>query len=153
MYRVLIVEDEEPKYVHIKNHIAQILSTAQVSHAKSVTSATDSLEDNIPDLLILDMSLPTFDISEEESGGRPQGFGGIEVLREMQIENWLCPTIVITGYSAFQRDGVQRVSLEELSTELMKEFPSFLKGVLHFNSSFSEWQVELEKIISNTGAC
>ncbi|MDO6528066.1 hypothetical protein Q4519_20530 [Motilimonas sp. 1_MG-2023] len=152
MYKVLIVEDEEPKYVHIKNHIQQILPIVVVSHAKSVTSAVDRLEDNIPDLLVLDMSLPTFDISEEESGGRPQGFGGIEVLREMQIENWRCPTIVITGYSAFQRDGVQRVSLDELSTELMKEFPDFLKGVLHFNSSFSEWQVELEKIITSTGA-
>jgi CheY-like chemotaxis protein len=151
MYKVLIVEDEEPKYVHIKKHIEQILPTVEVFHVKSVSSAIDTLEDNLPNLLVLDMSLPTFDISEDESGGRPQGFGGVEVLREMQIENRLCPTIVITGYSAFQRDGVQRVSLDELSSELMKEFPSFLKGVLHFNSSFSEWQVELERIIFNSG--
>ena len=120
-------------------------------HLKSVTSATNYLEHTLPDLLILDMSLPKFDISEDESGGRPQGFVGVEVLREMSIERWLCSTIVITGYSAFQRDGINRVTLDELSRELMTEFPNFLKGVLHFNSSFSEWQVELQNIISKEG--
>jgi len=149
MFNVLIIEDEEPKYVHIKKYIEQLVSNVSLLHLKSVTSAIDQLEDSLPDLLILDMSLPTFDITEEESGGRPQGFGGIEVLREMLIEGWLCPTIVITGYSAFQRDDIHRVTLDELSEELMNEFSSILKGVLHFNSSFSEWQVELETIISN----
>lgn len=151
MYNVLIVEDEEPKYAHIKRHIEKLLTSVSITHVKSVTSAIDYLEDTLPDLMILDMSLPTFDISENESGGRPQGFGGIEVLREMSIEKWYCSTIVITGYSAFQRDGVSRVTLEELSKELMSEFSHILKGVLHFNSSFSEWQVELNNIISKEG--
>ena len=151
MYSVLIIEDEEPKYAHIKRHIEKLLNDVSVIHQKSVTSAINYLEDTLPDLLILDMSLPTFDISEDESGGRPQGFGGIEILREMAIETWFCPTIVITGYSAFQRDGVNRVTLEELSEELMTEFSSFLKGVLHFNSSFSEWQIELKNIINKEG--
>ena len=149
MFNVLIVEDEEPKFVHIRKLVEKIITTVSITHVKSVSSAVDCLEDSLPNLLILDMSLPTFDITEEESGGRPQGFGGIEVLREMLIEKWFCPTIVITGYSAFQRDGVQRVTLDELSEELMTEFSSFLKGVLHFNSSFSEWQGELKTVINN----
>jgi CheY-like chemotaxis protein len=151
MYKVLIVEDEEPKFEHIKKHLEKLLTNISLVHVRSVTSATDYLEDETPDLMILDMSLPTFDISEEESGGRPQGFGGIEVLREMAIEKWRCSTIVITGYSAFPRDGENRVTLDELSKELMTEFPNILKGVLHFNSSFSEWQVELKNIISQEG--
>lgn len=152
MFSVYIVEDEEPKYVHIRNYVEKIMPGVTVTHAKSVTSAVNLLEDFLPNLLILDMSLPTFDITVEESGGRPQGFGGIEVLREMLIEKWFCPTIVITGYSAFQRDSIQKVTLDELSEELMIEFPAFLRGVLHFNSSFSEWQVELRMIIENSRA-
>jgi len=151
MYNLLIVEDEEPKYVHIKRYIESFVPNVSITHLKSVTSAVDYLEDALPDLLILDMSLPTFDISEKESGGRPQGFGGVEVLREMAIEKWDCSTIVITGYSAFQRDGVSKVTLLELTKELMEEFPNILKGVLHFNSSFSDWQVALKKIIQEEG--
>ncbi|MCG8669282.1 MAG: response regulator [Pseudomonadales bacterium] len=151
MYNVLIVEDEEPKFVHIRRHIENLVGNCTIHHMKSVNSAIRYLENKLPDLLILDMSLPTFDITEEESGGRPQGFGGIEVLREMKIENWGCPTIVITGYSAFQRDDANRVSLDDLSKELLEEFPEFLRGVLHFNSSFSEWKTELQSIINLEG--
>lgn len=148
MYTILIVEDDEPKYTHIKEYIEGLLTEVTIVHKKSVNSAVECLEELIPDLLILDMSLPTVDITVDDNGGRPQGFGGIEILREMSVESIVCPTIVITGYSAFKKDRENRMTLGELSKELHEEFPEILKGVLHFNSAFSEWQIELNKVIS-----
>ncbi len=148
---VLIVEDETPKFKHVKNYLVELCGHLEVSHARSVSSALDSLEDNLPDLLILDMSLPTFDISDNEGGGRPQGFGGIEILRSMLLENMQCPTIVITGYPAFQKDSGETVGLGDLIDELQREFGAFLKGTLHFNSTFSEWRIELQRILKKEG--
>jgi CheY-like chemotaxis protein len=78
---ILLVEDEAPKSTHIERFLKNLAPNVVISLAKSVNSAFDALEQNVPDLLLLDMSLPTFDIGDRESGGRPQGFGGIEILR------------------------------------------------------------------------
>jgi CheY-like chemotaxis protein len=141
--RVLIVEDEAPKLLHIERFLRSVRKNLQIVAARSVNSALDELESVSPDLLLLDMSLPTFDIGERENGGRPQGFGGIEILRYMALANLSCPTIVITGYEAFLRETGKHVDLSQMRSELMEEFPNFLKGVLHYNSSYDEWKDSL----------
>jgi len=144
--KILLVEDEAPKRTHIEAFLQNLEQKVIISHAMSVTSALEALETKLPDLLLLDMSLPTYDIGEREAGGRPQGFGGTEVLRHMVMANLECPTIVITGYEAFLRkEGT--VDLSQLSSELGHEFPGLLRGVLHYNSTYAEWKVELDKIL------
>jgi CheY-like chemotaxis protein len=116
-----------------------------------VNSALDEIEKELPDLLLLDMSLPTFDIDERESGGRPQGFGGLEILRQMKLAELQCPTIVITGYEAFLRETGKPLELSELRKELIEEFPDILLGVLHYDSTFDEWKKELKNALAITG--
>jgi CheY-like chemotaxis protein len=144
---VLVVEDEAPKLAHIQKLIQGLMPTGTVQVARSVNSAIDALERQTPDLLILDMSLPTFDVGERESGGRPQGFGGIEVLRHMMMAELSCPTIVLTGYEAFPREAGGTVELNQLRSDLMVEFSGALRGVLHYNSTYDEWRIELQKIL------
>ncbi|GJH36316.1 response regulator [Paraburkholderia hospita] len=149
--RVLIVEDEAPKLLHIERFLCSVVNNLQIVSARSVNSALDELEHMLPDLLLLDMSLPTFDIGERENGGRPQGFGGIEILRYMALAELHCPTIVITGYEAFLRETGKHVDLSQMRSELMNEFPDFLKGVLHYNSSYDEWKDSLASVLKEIG--
>ena len=145
---ILLVEDETPKLNHIKAFLNSLDDNLIIRHAMSVTTALESLERKLPDLLLLDMSLPTYDIGDREGGGRPQGFGGIEVMRHMVMDNLICPTIVITGYEAFMQDDGP-VDLSLLRAEWEREFPSLLRGVLHYNSTYDAWKVELSKIIKD----
>lgn len=147
-FRVLIVEDEMPKLTHIQKFLQGVTPGAEIIAARSVNSALDELEAKLPDLLLLDMSLPTFDIGERESGGRPQGFGGIEILRYMALSHLCCPTIVITGYEGFLRESGEHVDLSQMRADLIGEFPDFLRGVLHYNSSFDEWKESLATTLS-----
>lgn len=140
--RVLLVEDEDPKLRHIQNRLMVELPTAVLDVCRSVNSATDYLEHTIPDLILLDMSLPTFDVSEQEGGGRPQGFGGVEVLRHLAFNDIICKVLVITGYEAFQK-GDGQVNLADLEAELIEEFSDIISGVLRFNSAYDLWKVEL----------
>ena len=148
---ILLVEDEKPKQTHIQRFLDQVATDVTVSVARSVNTALDCLEEKPSDLLLLDMSLPTFDVGERESGGRPQGFGGIEILRLMTHAGIACPTIVITGYEAFTQKSGQRVELAQMREELIREFPKIFRGVLHYNSTYDEWERELAKTLQELG--
>ncbi|MEH6689297.1 MAG: response regulator [Halopseudomonas sabulinigri] len=142
---ILIVEDEVPKSTQIEIFLRGLCIPMEIRTARSVNAALDYLDEEVPDLMLLDMSLPTIDvnISNKESGGRPQGFGGIEVLRHMKYSAQSCPTIVVTGYEAFPRAGGD-LDITQLKTELEQEFPNVLHGVLHYNSTYETWKSELK---------
>jgi len=147
---VLLVEDDAPKRKHIERFLLSLEAKLNIREAQSVNSALRALDESVPELLLLDMSLPTFDLGDRESGGQPQVFGGIEIMRYMSMVELICPTIVITGYEAFLREEGP-VDLSQLRTELEREFPHFLRGVLHYNSTYAEWKTELGKALEELG--
>jgi response regulator of citrate/malate metabolism len=60
--RVLLIEDEVPKQEHILSALKELRPLAAVRVARSVKSAIEEIVTHSPELLLLDMSLPTFDI-------------------------------------------------------------------------------------------
>lgn len=147
---ILLVEDDDPKRKNIEGFLYEIMPELSLSVSRSVRSAISSLQQKVPDLAILDMSLPTFDIGPQETGGRPQGFGGIELLRIMELEDIYCPALIITGYEAFAKAGGQ-VALDSVAQELLAEHPQNLKGVVHYNSSYGDWKERLLKTLTELG--
>ena len=91
------------------------------------------------------MSLPTFDITDEDSGGRPQGFGGEEVLRVLLIQNIICRTIVITGYESFLKDDGMSLNIDKLRSTLKSDFNEYIIDVIHYNSTNDSWKTHLKK--------
>lgn len=144
-YTVLLVEDESPKLAHIRKFMREGYSSVSVIEARSVTSALDAVDDHNFDLVLLDMSLPTFDVGQGENGGRPQGFGGIEILRHLEMAGSAIETLVITGYEAFPDEHGDIIDLETLRNRLIDEFPNTVRGVVHFNSALEDWKVEFRK--------
>jgi CheY-like chemotaxis protein len=148
---VLLIEDEDPKQRHILAFLQENDPPVTVRLARSVNAALDALEVAIPDLMLLDMSLPTFDVSEGERGGRPQGFGGLEIVRTMSMSGWRCSTLIVTGYEAFPSDSGEQVQLAVLESELAAVLGQQFLGVLHFNSALDEWKTELQSTIRSLG--
>jgi CheY-like chemotaxis protein len=144
---ILLVEDEAPKQEHISSAILEVLPTVEIRIARSVRSAIDEMRQRTPDLMLLDMSLPTFDVGPTESGGRPQNFGGSEILRYMDLYDLHVPTIVITAYEAFTKAG-KSIDHKSLHDELLEKHPLSYKGLIYYNSLFSEWRALLSSVIS-----
>lgn len=142
---ILIVEDEVPKSTQIELFLRALCVPMNIATVRSVNSALDTLDENVPDLMLLDMSLPTIDVDipNKESGGRAQGFGGIEVLRYMGFAGLACPTIVVTGYEVFPRESGD-IGFSDLRNELKHDFPEIVQGVLHYNSTYETWKTELK---------
>ncbi len=111
-----------------------------------MNAALYRLRNDTYDLALLDISLPSFDVGPGEPGGRPQGFGGIEVLRSMDRYTLDVPVIVITAYEAFPSAGKQ-INLDTLNAELLKAHPRIFRGLVFYNSVFSTWSDNLRKLI------
>lgn len=144
--KLLLVEDEAPKRVNILQTLTEIAPAAQIVEAYSVTSALRRLREETFDLVLLDMSLPSFDVRPGESGGRPQGFGGIEVLRSMDRMSLQVPVVVVTAYEAFP-SGEAQITLDALSADLTKAHPRTFRGLVFYNSVFSNWSSDLKALM------
>ncbi|MEL6643313.1 MAG: response regulator [Pseudomonadota bacterium] len=148
-FLALLVEDESPKLAHIRRFVRQSFPHVSVFDARSVSSALEAIEEHDFDLMLLDMSLPTFDVGQGEHGGRPQGFGGIEILRHIEMSGSSLQTIVLTGYEAFPDETGELISLDTLRNRMLDEFPTTVREVVHFSSSLEEWKVSLRDEISS----
>jgi CheY-like chemotaxis protein len=140
--RLLIVEDEAPKLQNVKELALELNLFDELFEARSVGSALRALREDTFDLVILDMSLPTFDIGVGEGGGRPQGFGGQEVLRYMDRYAVATPVIVATAFEAFAEKG-KAIDLKDLEKSLLSQHPEIFRGIVFYNTMFSKWRDDL----------
>lgn len=147
MSRVLIVEDEEPKRRALEEYLAVQVPDVKVTIARSVRSALSRAKEGEWAAIILDMTLPTFDLSGDELGGRPRTFGGRELLRQFRRKEVTVPVIVFTQFDEFREEGA-RFSLAELDAELRAEFVDQYKGAVYYHASRTSWKKELMKLLS-----
>ena len=144
--KVLIVEDEDPKRANIVSALDELDIPYDLIEARSVLSAINSLRTTTPELILLDMSLPTFDIAPREAGGRPQGFGGVEVLRYIERFGLSVPVIVVTAYEAFSQGGKQ-IGLNDLGEQLLRSHGAVFSGLIYYNSVYEKWREDLHKLV------
>lgn len=147
--RLLIVEDEAPKLRNVRELAEELGLFSSVEEARSVGGALQLLRVKQFDLILLDMSLPTFDIGNGESGGRPQGFGGQEVLRYMGRYRLATPVVVVTAFEAFAEQG-KAIDLKALERSLSADHPANFRGVILYNTMFSTWRDGLRELVRQT---
>lgn len=137
--KILLADDETRKIENISEFLRESVRHACVSTSRSVRSTIAAIRQSEFQLIILDMSLPTFDIAPGEPGGRAQGSGGIEVLRHMDFYGIQTPVIVVTQYETVPEHG-ELVPLEAIETRLYKEHPGIFKGCVFFGALSDTWR-------------
>jgi CheY-like chemotaxis protein len=145
---ILIAEDESQKLAHLREFVRRTMPEAELQVARSVRSAIKAVMESSPDLILLDMSLPTFDVAPGEPGGRPQGFGGIEVMRYMEFRQTFAKTIVVTQFEGFEERG-RSYDLCSLAKALEEEHPDMFCGIVYYSALNSEWQPKLTNLIKD----
>ena len=145
--KILIVEDDYDKKKYVTGYLYEILGNETIIVEKESlrSGLMELILDQDFDFIILDMSLPNFDISEEEpGGGTPESFAGKEFMEQMNLREIFCPVIILTQYSSFERG---RVSLEELRTEFETNYGNFYFGTVYYNALTDTWKNELAEMI------
>ncbi len=138
-FSILLAEDEAHKSKNVRDFFSSHYPQASIAEAASVRSAIARLGRESFDLILLDMSLPTFDVAAGEGGGRPQGAGGMEILNEFERLSYSPLVIVVTQYADFSIDGKWYL-LSELECELREEHGDVFLGLVEFDNANLDWK-------------
>lgn len=147
--RVLLVEDDENKRKQIESFLRETYTGIVVSNANSYQTGLRLLIAESFEWVLLDMSLPTFDMTSEEEGGRPQAFGGRQLLRQMRRRNISPRVIVITQFDKFG-ESAESLTREELDQELNQSHPATYRGMVYYNAALAGWKEELIALLMHT---
>jgi CheY-like chemotaxis protein len=151
--QILVADDEGPKLDSVVNVVGSVFPEASVKTAMSVRAALALLRHGDVSLMVLDMSLPTFDVAQGEQGGRPQNYGGIELLRYMDFYGVVCPVVIVTQYDAFPDKG-GHVDLVAIARRLRGEHPATFRDLIHYGGATDEvWRQRLVAVLSAVREC
>jgi CheY-like chemotaxis protein len=144
---ILLVEDDENKKSQIFQFVRDNWKNATVDTASSFQTGFRKIRDGKFTFVILDMTLPNYEVGPEEDGGELRQLGGQEFLRRMKRAQLLIPTVIVTQYETFGA-GRDRVDLAGLRTTLQGKYGSFCGGVIYYNSALDSWKEELRASIN-----
>lgn len=144
---ILIVEDDENKRTRIVSFLKERFEAPAIITAKSLQSGLRLIIEGGVELVILDMTMPTFDIGVDEDGGRLQAYAGREILNQMDRRDIVVPVIVVTQFDEF---GVSPdiLTLQELDLQLQEAYPEIYAGAVYYNVSEEGWKESLLKLIA-----
>lgn len=143
---ILVVEDNEFKRKRIVEVLGNEFDNVIVSECYSFTSAWQLIPEKLFDLIILDMSLPTFDIKDTDSSGNFRVFGGKELARKLTKRKIPSKFVFISQYKNFS-DNVNSYSFDSLKSELIDKYSNACLGFLYYSNTKSEWREELVHIV------
>lgn len=147
MCRLLLVEDDEPKLNQLQSFLESQFPQFKTSVARSLNAACRLIDSTDFDLILLDMSLPTFDGGKTVgASGRQQTLGGRDLLRYLWELEISTPVHVVTGFKDFPGE-VTVILLDELHLELRAEFPENYCGHVYFRHNNDHWKVALTSIL------
>ena len=140
MKKILLVEDFQTKADSIIKFIKKDFNDIEIVRKESYKSALSEIcnEKKLYDLILLDMSMSTFDVSAEESGGEPEPLAGQLILENMYLRDIVIKVLVVTMYERF--DGIK---LNNLHRELEEKYPDIYIGNVFFSIKHNEWKNKL----------
>jgi len=143
MRKILIVEDDEFKLESIAKCVSSRMPGIVLVFARSIVSSLREIElDQAIEFVILDMSLPTYDVGPDESGGRPQGFGGLTVMQHLDALERRIPVLVVTQFLSFE-EGDEILEVEDLKRALVDDYADLFVGLVQYSGGSSNWKDEL----------
>lgn len=139
---ILIIEDNKNKLREISDFLKKYYLNCIIEEATSFKGGIKKVYENRWDLIIMDMTLPTYTITPTENGSSNKPVGGKDIMKRMLNRGILTPIIVITLFETF--DG-GRISLDSLNKEFENDFYEIWKGTVFYESD--NWRIQLKEIL------
>ena len=124
---VLFIEDENVKQCSIVSYLKKDLAIKNVSVAQSLMGGILALKNTEFKMVLLDMSLPLYDVNgEDEDLNEFEAFGGIELLDEIDRKELPVKVLVITAFDVIE-DDTKKINLEQLDEQMSRYFNNIKK--------------------------
>src|SRR5665213_1115550 len=120
--RILIVEDDKTKatclQVFLKGKYPDVIPQLE----RSYQAGLGRVEAEPFELILMDMSLPTYNARPSTRLGRPRAFGGYDIMRKMHKKGLSARVVIVSALERFG-EGDARMTFEEITTKCKDEFP------------------------------
>ncbi|MEZ4988590.1 MAG: hypothetical protein R2795_26810 [Saprospiraceae bacterium] len=146
--KTILIEDDSKKIEDIKEFVTKTMGCENFIVRESYQSGIREILKSDFDLLLLDMSIPTYDKSPLESVSPYEKFGGYKVLREIIRKKRPINTILITMFDDFGESDLS-ITLSQIDNSLKEEFPELYVGSVFYHARENNWQDELRLLIKN----
>lgn len=146
MSKILIIEDEQEKLNHLKDFLKEEFPSVEYEERRSYNSASREIVENykLYDLILLDMSMTTYDVTVEESGGIPEPLAGANILDTIYLRDIPTKVIVVTMYESFAGK-----KLADFDAELKNDYPDNYIGFVFFSHKKTDWKLKLKNQINS----
>lgn len=141
---ILIIEDNFNKIKQIKDFFLDFYPEFSITESHSFKDGLIKVYMNRWKLIILDMTLPIYDITHTESGGDKRPVAGKDIMRRMLLQKIYIPVIVITQFETFDGD---KISLNSLNEEFEKKYGAIWRGTVFYEND--DWRISLKKLLDN----
>jgi DNA-binding NarL/FixJ family response regulator len=145
--KILVIEDDPNKAQQIITFLKEDLNSSEIIYKKSYQSGLKELYENSFDLVLLDMSLPTYDITPGEDAYKFRHIAGYDILSELKRKRKTSKVIIMTQFERFG-EGKQYISLSNLKMTLRKEFPNNYLVTISYHPGRTTWKEELINYIN-----
>ena len=140
--KILIVDDDEYKTINIKELLERSKKCKELANEKTLNSGLCRIRNEKFDLILLDMSMPTFETAD---AGNYNSFGGLIFLEEMKRIRNNTPVIILTQYEIFG-EGPMRKTSESIDSECKNSYSNY-KGIIIYSSIQNTWKEQLIKML------
>jgi CheY-like chemotaxis protein len=144
---LLFIEDNPHKRSRVVEFLGGLPHRIAITEAHSFSSGCQKFETGDFNLILADVSLPTFDKTLTDSGGRFRAFAGLEIARKLARNRVASRVAFITQYRSFSEKGTS-YSFDELADALRKVSGDRFLGMVFYDGSQSAWKDQLGGIIS-----
>jgi len=143
--KILFIEDHPLKQAQINKFVLEKFSDCQIESKNSYISGLKELikNHNNYDVLLLDISMPNYDISSEDSGGDWMPLAGKNILKEMYLRDIPTKAIVVTMHGSFD-DGTK---ITELDSELKRAFSDNYIGYVFYSQLNEDWKDKICQLL------
>lgn len=140
--KLLLVEDDEHKMNNIISYIDTLNKEIVVVTARSVESGVQAAVDSQYDLILLDMTIPNFDITDKSDGGKSYKNGGEIIVKELLDEDVVFRCAVITQYETFNNE-----TIDQISQRIRQLCGNDYLGYVKYSTNTESWREELNDLI------
>jgi DNA-binding NarL/FixJ family response regulator len=142
--RILIIEDDPNKAEQVIKYINDKSDKYEIIHKKSYQSGLKELLGNNFDFVLLDMSLPTYDIKQGEDAYKFRHLAGYDILAELKRKKRFAQVIIVTQFERFG-EGKQFISLKDLKAILRRDFNQNYIETISYHPGRTSWKDDLNK--------
>lgn len=144
MGSIVVVEDDDRKRAAVRALVSVEMPFEDVYVADSFRSGIVVIESVRPELVVLDMSIPTFRRSSGPS--RDRAFGGWDIVDEMQRRRIRSDVIFVTQFRVLA-DGDVVFRMSDIAKQVRQSIGTRFHGVVRYEESSSAWRENLQDLL------